>query len=70
MARKKVSTAKKSKRTGNFKMIADRFDDRTFANMEVALERSLAHLGISRDTKRADKSLKKFWNVQRVATLP
>jgi hypothetical protein len=38
-------------------MIADRFDDRTFANKEVAMERSLAHLGIGREDHEARRQI-------------
>jgi hypothetical protein len=47
LARTKAAS-KRAQRAGTFKMIADRFDDRTFANMEVALERLLAFVRLFR----------------------
>ena len=60
MDRKRVSTAKTSKsshRKGSFKMIADRFDDRTLANMEVALERACEHLRMGKEDHDARRYL-------------
>jgi hypothetical protein len=56
MARRKASVKKKSdeaRRKSGSKMIADRFDVRTLANMEVALERACQYLRTGRDSHEA-----------------
>lgn len=55
MDRNKDSRAKS--RSASFKMIADRFDDRTLANMEVALERACEHLRGGREDHEARRSI-------------
>jgi hypothetical protein len=60
MAQKK-SAKKKSKgvrgKSPSANMIADRFDDRTLANMEVALERACEHLRGGREDHEARRYL-------------
>jgi hypothetical protein len=62
-AKKKVSAKKKFKgarRKGtNMNMITDRFDVRTLANMEVALERACQYLRMERDAHEARRHIAK-----------
>jgi len=59
MGRNKASTAKKkgASRQGSFKTFADRFDERTRANMEVALERACEYLQMGRDAHEARRRI-------------